>query len=79
MNCGELKSLTDAFVDGELEKAAKSRMSDHLRECDSCRNRVEAARKTRHLVRSAVVKPEAPETLNRRIRSSIDGMRDGTV
>jgi RNA polymerase sigma factor (sigma-70 family) len=50
MTCRELDSLITPFVDGECSEEDRATIIAHLRECDSCRVRVEAESTASHVL-----------------------------
>ena len=58
MNCQDLESRLDELVDGELGRAERERVEEHLAGCMLCRRRAEA---TRALVAAAASVPRAIE------------------
>jgi anti-sigma factor RsiW len=71
MNCSELETRIDAFVDGELDQAERADVQSHLEHCDECRAAVE---QLRALLRSAQALPRdvaPPRDLFPEIRSSL--------
>jgi len=71
MNCSELETRIDPFVDGELDEAARLDVERHLERCDACRAAVE---ELRSLLRDAESLPRAiepPRDLFPAIRSTL--------
>ncbi|HUR13018.1 MAG TPA: zf-HC2 domain-containing protein [Mycobacteriales bacterium] len=56
-----------AFVDGELDHAARERVLVHLGRCPACRGEVDLLRGVKSVLRS---EPQAPDDLTRRILAS---------
>ena len=50
MMCHELDQLVTPFVDGECSEAERTKVFAHLRQCQSCRIRVEAESTAKHVL-----------------------------
>ena len=53
MNCDELNSQLESYLDGELTLSDRRDVDAHLVECKSCTNKIEALRALQQQVRSA--------------------------
>ena len=66
MDCRELRSLADAYLDGELPPASRAEIEAHLAGCPHCRAylaQIEETIKLAGRVEPDSLEPEARETL----------------
>jgi hypothetical protein len=52
MTCHELDGVITRFIDGEYGDADRTAIVSHLRECQSCRTRVDAESTAKHVLRA---------------------------
>ncbi len=70
MNCGELKSRLDSWLDRETGEEETRALENHVAECVSCRERVEGEKALRGFLRSQLME-RAPSELVERVRGKI--------
>lgn len=71
MNCSELETHVDAFVDGELDEATRAEAQRHMESCESCRAAVEEMRGLLQAARELPHAVEPPRDLFPEIRSAL--------
>ncbi|MCX7806206.1 MAG: zf-HC2 domain-containing protein, partial [Planctomycetota bacterium] len=54
MECGRMDELMESYVDRRLPPDLSAEVNGHLRSCDSCRRKVEAAAKSLGMIRDAL-------------------------
>jgi predicted anti-sigma-YlaC factor YlaD len=67
--CQEIKSLFDQFLDGDLQKRDRARVTEHLKACAACRLELE---KEREIIGMLALLPEltCPDHVQRRIEAA---------
>jgi anti-sigma factor RsiW len=73
MTCDEVKTLLNAYFDGELDAAQKAKLESHLAECRLCAADLEKLQGVRTAIREDMVYHEAPGVLGDRIRFALRG------
>jgi anti-sigma factor RsiW len=67
MDCKELRSLADAYLDGELTSKTRAEIDAHLAGCADCRAEIEARRAFIAHLKASVCYFEAPPALAQRL------------
>jgi anti-sigma factor RsiW len=70
VNCSELRTLLDAYMDGELDLVRQVEIEQHLRTCDGCSQIHQAQMALRSALQSDELYFRAPPGLERRIRTA---------
>jgi len=71
MNCKEARQLMDGYLDGELDLVRSMDIEAHLEDCGSCLKALESRRALSKTIRSASLRFDAPQGLEKRILASI--------
>lgn len=71
MNCHEIRTMADAFVDGELKGHEQERIANHVRQCPHCQQWVTMVKRAKDTVRLKVDKGRAPDALTVRVRNAL--------
>ncbi len=71
MNCEELRSLLDPWVDGELDEPTARALESHAASCPECARRLQFGRRLKELVALKARSPEPPAYLAERVRRAI--------
>ena len=71
MNCDQIKSLMDGYVDGELDALTNQQIELHLRDCDRCRQMYETQRNLVQTVAATAPYYTAPPGLRATIQNSL--------
>jgi anti-sigma factor (TIGR02949 family) len=71
MDCDRIRTLLDAYLDGELGRDDAKIVDRHLQHCRACRGRLDANRALSAGVRSHATYRSAPSALRTRIRAAI--------
>src|SRR6266480_4596234 len=71
MNCEEITSLMDVYVDGELDPITSQKIEQHLRDCGKCEQVYEAHTALTHAISRSVPYYKAPIELRQRVRASL--------
>lgn len=71
MNCEEIASLMDGYLDGELDPVTNQKIEGHLRDCPDCEQAYQAQSALVRVIGSAAPYYKAPGELRERIRSSL--------
>ena len=79
MDCRELRSLADAYLDGELPPASRAEIDAHLAGCPACRAEIEANRAFIARLKADVSYFEAPPGLAARLAQRLGSEPAGTV
>src|SRR5215471_2387216 len=74
MSCGEIQAFMDGFVDGELDLMHSAEIDRHLQDCQVCAAMHNGRLAMRSAVRVGDLQYVAPETLRKRIRTSIQSL-----
>ena len=69
--CGEVRLLTDAFLDDELMAEATISVITHVSTCAACRTLIDQATRLKSRLRSAGAASAAPSDLAARVRRRI--------
>jgi anti-sigma factor RsiW len=72
MNCTDIDSLSQTFLDGELADEEQRELEIHLVGCGTCRDKVEGERSFHDDLRRILTAPPAPDTLRRRLAANLD-------
>src|ERR1044071_2503048 len=78
MNCPEIKALSHAYADRELDLIRANEIEQHLTICRSCSREIENIRSLRSALKSSNFYYRAPTGLRNRIRQSTCA-RNGTA
>ncbi|MCC6738975.1 MAG: zf-HC2 domain-containing protein [Planctomycetia bacterium] len=78
MNCHEIRSMADAYVDRELKGLEHGRVENHVRQCPACQQWVRMVQRTRDTVRTKLDRGRAPDRLTERIRATLNDAPRGT-
>lgn len=73
MNCEEMRRLTHAFLDRELDLVRSMEIETHLESCAGCLLTFQQQQSLRSLVRSSALYYKAPDGLEHRIRAGLSG------
>ena len=76
MNCEEITSLMDVYVDGELDPITSQKIEQHLRDCGKCEQAYEAHTALTHAISRSVPYYKAPIELRQRVHASLRGEVD---
>src|SRR5437764_5891838 len=79
MDHREVRSLADAYLDGELPPASRAEVETHLAGCADCRAEVEARRAFIQRLKADASYFEAPPDLARRLAQSLAAGPTGAV
>jgi mycothiol system anti-sigma-R factor len=71
MQCEEIRSRLDAYVDGEIAEPERVLLREHLAECPECGPEMAALERLRDGIRRAAPVYRAPEALRSRIRAAL--------
>src|SRR5690348_1456704 len=71
MQCGEVGSRLDAYLDGELPEAERAPLRAHLQDCPDCGPEAAALERLRDDIRRFAPVHRAPETLRSQIRFAL--------
>ena len=71
MQCDEIRSRLEAYVDGELAETERAEMHDHLGDCPECGPEAVALQRLREGIRRSAPTYRAPEALRSRIRFAL--------
>ncbi len=71
MSCSESERFLDAFLDGELDEAARAPLEAHLQRCAPCRAQAAFGQRLRQRVREAAACDPAPERLRQQVRALV--------
>lgn len=71
MNCKEASRLAHAYVDGELDLVRSVELEGHLEDCGSCLQTVQSLRELSKTIRTAPLRYEMPQGLEKRIRKAV--------
>jgi mycothiol system anti-sigma-R factor len=71
VNCEEIKSLMDAYLDGELDPITSQKVEHHLRDCPKCEQAYEVEAAMAHAISQAAPYYKAPLELRQRIQFSL--------
>jgi mycothiol system anti-sigma-R factor len=71
VNCEEIKSLMDAYLDGELDPVTSQKVEQHLRDCRKCEQAYEVETAMAHAISQAAPYYKAPLELRERIQGSL--------
>ncbi len=71
MNCAEIRTLIDAYLDGELDPLMSQKVDQHLRECRQCEQAYHLESAMAHAIRETAPYYKAPTELRERIQSSL--------
>ena len=71
MNCEEITSLMDVYVDGELDPITSQKIEQHLRDCGKCEQAYEAHTALTHAISRSVPYYKAPIELRQRVHASL--------
>jgi anti-sigma factor RsiW len=71
MNCRECFAYIDAYIDNELDVTATIAVQQHLRECQKCRQLLEARKAVGALLGNPQISFEVPDSLRGRIQAAL--------
>ncbi|MGC4054203.1 MAG: zf-HC2 domain-containing protein [Paludibaculum sp.] len=71
MHCGQVESLSDGFVDGDLAAMESLAVEKHLQDCAYCRDRIEDKRRWKQRLRDSVKSMTVPASLLLSVRGRI--------
>src|SRR5437588_10643264 len=71
MNCRELESQLQAYLDGELELTRSLELEGHLRECSACLRSYDSLRLLQQSLRNDSFRFQSPVDLEKRVRSAV--------
>src|SRR6266545_8163254 len=71
--CNDIETLLPTYLDGELAAADRLSFDHHTADCSECREVVRSEAAYRARVRELLAPPAAPDGLDRRVRSALDG------
>ncbi len=71
MDCKDVRSLTDAYIDGELPSASRAELEAHIAGCPDCRAAIEAERAFIARLKTGVSYHEAPAGLSARLAARL--------
>lgn len=70
MNCQEVRTLIDGYVDGELDPIRNREIEQHFQVCPACCTVFNSHQALRTVLRNGLLYRTAPPTLRNRVRSS---------
>ncbi|GAB4369338.1 MAG: hypothetical protein Kow00128_15500 [Deltaproteobacteria bacterium] len=70
MNCKELTSLLEDYLDGTMEETLKQELDAHIAMCEPCLNFLDSYDKTRNLCRQVTLE-EIPPEFRERLRTFV--------
>lgn len=70
MNCQEVRTLIDGYVDGELDPIRNREVEQHFRSCPACSSVFNSHQALRRALRTGALYRTAPPALRNRVRSS---------
>src|SRR3954471_21366298 len=73
MNCSEIRKLSDAYADRELDMVRSAEIERHLSGCDPCSQEVENIRALSSALKSPALHFRAPANLRNSIRAATLG------
>ncbi|HEX5410685.1 MAG TPA: anti-sigma factor [Terriglobia bacterium] len=76
MNCEEMRRLTHAFLDRELDLVRSMEIETHLESCAGCLLTFQKQQSLKSLVHSSSLYYRAPDSLEHRIRAGLREARD---
>ena len=79
MTCEEFEDRLGAYIDGELDAAARQGMEEHLRECPACRSSYARQRALSAALRKQLPTFEAPDLLRARVEGVLRGAHSEQV
>ena len=79
MNCEEMRRLTHAFLDRELDLVRSMEIETHLESCAGCLLMFQKQQSLRSLVRGSAPYYKAPDSLEHRIRAGLHESRDASA
>jgi mycothiol system anti-sigma-R factor len=71
MQCEEVRTRLDAYLDGELAEAERPLLQDHIAGCADCGPELAALERLRDNIRQSAPRHRAPAALRSQIRSAI--------
>lgn len=71
MNCQEVRTAIDGYVDGELDPFRNREIAQHLQSCAKCSQGYKSHQTLQAVIREGALYFKAPLALQRRIRSSL--------
>ena len=71
MNCEEVRSLLDEWVDGELDEPTALALESHAASCPECARRLQFERRLKELVARKARAPEPPAYLAEKVRRAV--------
>ena len=71
IDCGEVLSLIERYVDDEVPREAREPIEQHLVECPECLERKEFRVRLQAIVRTKCGRAELPPGLEQKIRSAL--------
>lgn len=77
MNHEQFKILLNAYLDGEVTRAQKEAIEEHLKQCAECRDTLESLKKVSHAVRS-LERHKYAGTVNYRPKPAADPAHSGS-
>ena len=78
MDCRDVRSLLNAYSDGELDLVRHLQAEHHLAECTECAEREQGLRALRDAIASAPLYHRAPDALRRRVLAAPEPVRPAT-
>jgi anti-sigma factor (TIGR02949 family) len=71
LNCNEVRTLLQAYIDDELDLSSSMEIGKHLENCANCDREYQSAQALRQAVASAALYYWAPADLQKRVRSVV--------
>lgn len=70
--CDDIKTLIQAFVDGELPAGENNELQNHLKSCSNCRTEFESAKKLNKMLADNLTKVELPPYFEAKLWARIE-------
>lgn len=71
MNCPSTEAMVHAFLDNELAGTERESFEMHLLDCSGCAEIVKAQSRLKHAIRSHLIRPSVPVSLERKMASAL--------
>src|SRR6185295_13714950 len=71
-DCQEIEPLLHGLLDGELDAANTLKCEQHIASCETCANTYQGLVVQRNMIRAANLREQAPDRLQRRVRTMLD-------
>src|ERR1700687_3399176 len=78
-DCKNVRFLLHAILDGELDLATELEVREHLKNCKDCAREFQNLQTLKSSVKSAALSYEIPESLKRKVLTSISRPETGKI